>query len=665
MSWFSTAPAILACLGLLFIPGALVVAALGVRRPWYLAVAPLLSITLVAVTAILAPFLGVAWSLLPVSVVTLIVSLAFLGARLLLQRKGVQAEAPALPWQFQKPSRANIVVTIGFLAGSAAIAFQLYKAFDRPDNISQTFDNVFHLNAIRYILDTGNASSLTLSGMTTGDSPPYFYPAAWHGLASLLVQLTGSPISVAVNVLNLCVAATVWTAGCMFLTRTAVGPNAYAISAAGVLAAGFGSFPLLLLDFGVLYPNFLAISMLPAALACVAIFFGISERTGEPGLARYLLAPAAAIGTAIAHPNGLMSLLALSIPILLVSFIRFLLSRYRNGHGHGRTVFMGVGLLAILGVIAVMWNYIRPPAAAATWLPFQTPGQAIGEIITNSAMQRPPAFAVSILLIAGVVVLLRRHQRIWLLGSFGVVAALFVVVSAGPVGLIRDTLTGVWYNDSYRLAALLPVAAVPLAAAGAGWLAGKLQHLWQERSASLAFLPERLTTSRVMVPVVVPLALLGVLLVAQTLPLRASIASAKANYSTTPDSPLVSSDEMALIEELDRIVPPDATIAVNPWTGGAMAFALADRNTTSKHTLTTYTKEVELLNDKLRDASDDPAVCDAAREDNVRYVLDFGTREVHGGNHGFAGLQIPDNTPGFSLLARQGDAKLFQVTACQ
>jgi hypothetical protein len=311
-----------------------------------------------------------------------------------------------------------------------------------------------------------------------------------------------------------------------------------------------------------------------------------------------------------------------------------------------------------------MWKYIRPPAAAATWLPFQTPGQAVGEILTNSAMQRPPAWAVSILLVAGVVVLCRRHKRIWLLGSFAVIAALFIVVSAGPTGWLRNTLTGVWYNDSYRLAALLPVAAVPLAAAGAGWLVGKLQHIWVTQRDSLRFLPGGLRKSRVMVTAVVPLVILAAVLVAQTIPLSASIQSAKVNYSTTPESALVSSDEMALIEELDSFVPADATIAVNPWTGGAMAFAIADRNTTSKHTLTTYTKATELLNDRLREASTDPAVCPAARADNVRYVLDFGTREVHGGNHGFQGLQIPDETPGFELLARHGEAKLFELTAC-
>lgn len=664
MSWFSTVPVVLASLVLLFAPGTLVLAALGLQRWSYLAVAPVLTVSLVAVTAIAAPYAGIGWSPLPVLAATALISGLLFGVRQVSQRRSGSDAAPRARGALRKPAKADIVAAVGFLAGSAAIALQLHRAFGRPENISQTFDNVFHLNAIRYILESGTASSLTVSSMTSGDSPPYFYPAAWHGLASLLVQMTGAQISVAVNILNLCVAATVWTAGCMFLARTVIGPNAYAVAAAGVLAAGFGSFPLLLLDFGVLYPNFLSVSLIPATLACVSVFFGVSDSPGPVGIARFILAPSAAIGVAIAHPNGLMSLLALSIPVLLVSFIGFSLARYRSGRGHRGTFLMGAGLLGILSVVAVMWKYIRPPAEAATWLPFQTPGQAVGEIITNSAMQRSPAWAVSILLIAGVVVLCRRHKRIWLLGSFTLVAALFIVVSAGPNGWLRNTLTGVWYNDSYRLAALLPVAAVPLAAAGAGWLVARIQHIWVTHRDSVNFIPSEIRKSRFLVSAVVPLALLGLLLVAQTVPLAPAIHSAKANYSTTPESALVSSDEMALIKELDDHVPADATIAVNPWTGGAVAFAVADRNTTSKHTLTTYTKATELLNDKFREASTDPAVCTAARADNVGYVLDFGTQEVHGGNHGFVGLQISDATPGFELLAQHGQAKLFKLTAC-
>jgi hypothetical protein len=665
MSWFSTVPFILACLALLFLPGLGVLFALGTRRLHLIAVAPVVTVSMLAVAAIAFPMAGLNWSPGPVAGAIAAFCLVLYAIRWLYNRWNFTG-SPIRRARLSIPgSRYATVALAGFLAGAAAIAFQLYRAFDRPDNISQTFDNVFHLNAIRYVLDTSNASSLTLTGMTNGDNAPYFYPAAWHGLASLLVQLTDAPISVAVNVLNLCIAATVWSTGCMLLTRVTLGPNPYAIAAAGVLSAGFGSFPLLLLDFGVLYPNFLAVSLLPAALSCVAIFFGVCRGDTAHGLARWSLAPIAAVGVAIAHPNGLMSLLALSIPVVLLAFVRFTMVRRSAGHSYRLTVVASLGLVVLLAVIVVMWIYVRPPAAAATWLPIQTPGQAIGEIITNSAMKRPPAYVVSILAAAGIVAVVRRKSSAWLVGSFAVASALFVVVSAWPAGQNRDALTGVWYNDSYRLAALLPVAAVPLAAAGADWFAGRIRSWLPGNRLGRQFLRSRQISTSGALPVILPIVILAALVVVEMQPLRAPVASARANYQTTPDSPLVSSDEMALINELDSFVPADATIAVNPWTGGAVAFALADRNTTSKHTLTTYTKAVELLNDKFRDAASDPEVCAAASADNVRYVLDFGTREVHGGNHGFVGLQIPDDQPGFTLLARVGAAKLFEVTACR
>lgn len=657
MSWFSVLPTALACLLLLFVPGTLLLLALGLRNPAFLAVAPVLTVMVVSVTAIVAPYLGIGWSILPVAAATiLLAAVLFAIGRIPALRPRVRPWRAALAGSPRMPLLAGV----GFFIGALSIAIQLRTAFGRPENISQTFDNVFHLNAIRYILDTGNASSMTLTAMTNGDNPPYFYPAAWHGLASLLIQLTGSPLPAAVNVLNLCVAAVVWTLGCMLLVRSLVGPNKYAVAAAGVLAAGFGSFPILLLDFGVLYPNFLSVSMLPAALACVCIFFGSGQVSHVGPAARFLLAPMAALGVAIAHPNGVMSLFALSVPVLLAAFARLAIARYQAGRPARLTLAAGLGLVATLAIMAVLWKYIRPPAEAAFWQPIQTQGQALGEVLTNSAMQRPVAWAVSVLAVAGLAIMVRRRATAWFTGSFVIVALLFVVVSAGPAGRYRDLLTGVWYNDSYRLAALLPVVGVPLAALGAAWLIERLleQTLRFRTKAATMSAPGFMHSAGPIIALVA----VGLL---QAPPMITPVASAQANYSTTPDSPLVSSDEMAIIQELDYYVPADATVAVNPWTGGAMAFAIADRNTTSKHTLTTYTKATELLNDKFREAATDPSVCAAARAGNVRYLLDFGTREVHGGNHGFKGLQIPDSTPGFKLLDQKGDAKLFQVTACQ
>ncbi len=660
MTWFSTIPLALACLALLFVPGGLVLLALGIRQARYLALAPSLSVGMVSVAGLLAPRAGMAWSLLPVAVVVAVLCALMIALRFIpALRAG--AENTEIGWR--QAHRRLAVPLIGFVAGAGLVAYSLKMVFDRPENISQTFDNVFHLNAIQYILDTKNASSLSLSDMTSGGGPAFFYPAAWHDMASLLVQGTGAEIPVVVNVLNICIAAVVWVSGCMFLTRAIAGRRPLVIGAAGLLSAGFGSFPLLLLDFGVLYPNFLSISLIPGVLGAVAIFLGVAKDSDPSRLQRYYLAPAGSLAVALAHPNGVMSLLALSIPVILGAFVLGLLKRGRSPKALAIAAVSVVGLIVGGFLVVYLWQVIRPPLEAITWGPIQSEGQAIGEIVSNSAMLRPPAWTVSILMIAGLAVLIHRRQSLWAVASFAAVGFLFVVVSGVSDLDFRLAVTGVWYNDSYRLAALLPVMAVPLAAIGAGALA--------EKCASLDFgghrqeLGTNKTVSSYRQPTIIVLVVFGLIGYTQMIPLAASVDSARMSYAEVPDSPLVSSDELAILEKVDALVPEGATIAANPWTGAALAYALADRNTTSKHTLTTYTASEKLINSRLRWAASDPDVCNAVRDLNVGYVLDFGTQGVNGGGAGFPGLEISNPTDGFTLLAQVGDAKLFEVTACR
>lgn len=536
------------------------------------------------------------------------------------------------------------------------VLVELALAFGTPESFSQTFDNVFHLNGVRYILDTGSASSLTMSKMTSGDAAPYFYPAAWHGLAAALVQLTGLPITTAANVLNMAVAAVVWPLGCMVLTRTVAGDRPVAVGAAGILAALFAPFPLLLLDFGVLYPNFLAISMLPAVLAAIAVLFGVARQLEWPPLPRFTLPLVIVPGLALAHPNGFMSLLVLAVPIVLQAYSRYLRDAAHRARHRTAWIAATAGLVAGAVALVVLWTAIRPPEDAAFWGPVQTPRGAVFDLLTNGAIDRPPAIGVSVLMLLGLFVCWRRGGRAWMIAGFLIIAVLYVVVSGTLKGDLRSALTGIWYNDSNRIAALLPLTVLPFAAVGVDSAAAWLRR-WLDRRAAA----QR--------PGVAYAAVCGVLVLAlaasQVPSLRYAIGSARIAYRESDHSLLVTTDEQKVIDQLDRIVPEDAAIAVNPWTGGALAYALANRETTAKHILTANTAAVETLNRSLRDADTDPAVCAALRETNVRYVLDFGSNEVHFGDHPFPGLEHLNNSLAVRLVLAEGGARLYEVTACR
>ena len=276
-------------------------------------------------------------------------------------------------------------------------------------------------------------------------------------------------------------------------------------------------------------------------------------------------------------------------------------------------------------------------------------------------MGAPAAWAVSILMVAGIVACVRQPRLLWVAGSWAVVVALFAVSSATEISDTRMFLSGVWYNDSNRLAAVLPLIAAPLAVLGLNLLLKPLTGtlgtvVGRSRmtrtaaglsSAVLAFLPALL---------LLPLT--------QGKSIDTEIARARANYLTTPESSLVSTDELALLEELDEIVPEDAVIAVNPWTGGALAYALADRETTHKHIFSTSTQAQAVIDASLKEAGETPGVCEAVEATGVDYVLDFGDREVHGGDHPYPGLEGLDTDDDFRLVSSVGDARLYEFVGC-
>ncbi len=657
MSWVQTAPLILVGVVFLLLPGGLAAVGLGLRGLPAIAAAAPLTVAISAVLAVALPFIGIAWSSVAILLGGVALGSVLAGLRRLF-RDPTLAQQWALVPRF---GRHFGWLAASFVVGAGLILVQLAVAFGTPASFSQTFDNVFHLNGVRYILDTGSASSLTMSSMASGGAAPYFYPAAWHGLAAALIQLTGAPLPVGVNVLNMVVAAVMWPLGCMLLTRIVAGNKPVAVASAAVLSGVFSAFPILLLDFGVLYPNFLSVCMLPAALGSVALFFGLGKELSVSPWARFGLPLLLVPGVALAHPNGFMSLLVLSVPVLAQSYWQSYFGAHRTrDRPRGRAVAT-VGLAVFAALFIVLWKFIRPPQDAAFWGPIQSPLRAVLEVVANSPMNRPAAPAISILMLLGLLLSVRYRRNFWILAGFGITAVLFLVVSATPISDFRMRVTGVWYNDSYRLAALLPLTAVPFAALGADAAIAWLRGFWSRAAASDRGGARKGRRALVLACC----ALVAAAAVAFQLPsTAAAIGSARANYEESPDSPLVSTDELAVIERLPGVVPEGSAIAVNPWTGAALAYALADRDTTAKHVLTANSPAVELLNAQLRSADTVPAVCDAVRTTHVHFVLDFGVKEVHGGSHRFPGLEDLEHSTAFRLVLEQGEARLYELTAC-
>ncbi|WP_298182484.1 DUF6541 family protein [Saccharomonospora sp.] len=662
MIWWELAPAVVCTAAIVFLPGYLVARSWAVTGLAALCMAAPVSIGLAAGMAVLGQWVGLAWNISLVAGAA--VTLALVG---LLMR----AVAPkALGLRERKPrslrSRWTLLVHAGALLIPAVLLLRgLTRMIGAPENISQTYDNIFHLNAVRFILDSGSASSLTLGGMYSDGATPSMYPGAWHGLVSLVVQVSGVSIPAAVNAVTLVVGALVWPISCIFLATRATGTRPVPVLFAGALSAVFGTFPYLMVDFGVLYPFFLSLALLPAALALVAMATGVGMRDGTPRwLAALVLVPVA-VGMALAHPSTFLALAVFAVPILVVALVR-----YRRGLAAERKAtlrYYGLILLLLgyLAVGAVLWLRLRPSDAASSWSPVQTIPQAFGEVVAAGLVEQGPTWVAFFLTLVAFYLVTRRRFSWWVFGVYLLAAGLFIMVSAvrGDSPL-RDFLTGVWYNDTRRLAGQLPMIIVVVCTIAATWLFSRSIDALSSRFPALRASSSTSTTSpRVSAVAFVVAAALGV--AGQFSSVNFAIADGMPSYQVHDEAPVLSPDEYALLERLDEHVPPDEKIIANPWTGTALSYAIAGRRTLTPHVGGTIPPEAQFVMDNLDEIDTDPRVCSTIERLNSHYVLDFAGPQVHNRNVFFEGLASPAANPGLTKVDQEGTAAtLYQVTGC-
>lgn len=657
MSWFEYVPAFFAGACVLLLPGFGVGYAFGARGLMLWAGAGPLSVSLIGAAAVLAAAAGIPWSifaLIGVSALALLVGIAL--------RRWVWP-VPSLTGDTRHHSLGWLIPASLVLSGGI-ITVRILTIFESPGNISQTFDNVFHLNAIRFILDSGSASSLTIGNMVDGTGRPGIYPAAWHAFVSLAVQLTGMPIPAVVNVCNVLLGAIIWPAGCVYLTARVVGPSPIPLVVAAIAAAGFSQFPYLLLDFGVLYPLMLATAILPFALALVASALNMANVTSQARLSSAILLATVLPGIALAHPSAVLALLAFGTPWVLKRFIIWNTYIQQKPSRILIRVLPYVALLSFTLSVYVIWKLLRPEAESAFWPPIQSLAQAFGEAVTASGMGRPMPVVLAILTVTGIFVA-ASNKKYWpLLLAFIAAVALYVVVSGMWFGRFRSFLTGGWYNDSYRVAALLPIVTVPMVALGAVWLTELAKKRYKNLDAPLLrALPAQRRSTAIIFGIVIG----GTSFAAATQyqSVWPEISNAAASYRLTDDSKLLSKDERLLLDTVGNHVPANEMVIGNPWTGASLVYALSNRRTLEPHMLGEPSESAQLIEDRLNQLESDPAVCDAVRTLRSYWILDFGTTEVHGGSHPYPGISNLDSRSSFRLVEERGSARLYEVTGCR
>ena len=647
MTWYAYAPSYLMAVAWLIVPGLAVVLVGRMRGFFALAAAPPVSVTLLSVSAIVAQLVGVpfTWVVPAAALVAFLVVAWLFGWWYDRGFHGRRLAFPAAPPAWWAAAALAAVIW----------AWILYNAFQRPDHFAQRFDNMWHLNAIRYIADTGDGSSLTIAHLN--GSGGGFYPAAFHDLAALVMRGNGDHLTAASSAAIMAIATVVWPLSMLFFLRTIFRSSAITTLSVGVLLAAFPAFPLRILDFGPLYPNFLGLSILPLIL-------GIAVQLGRLGIQRWLDTPrgiilglAALPGMMLAHPNAFMMMLLITGVMAIAVAVKVVAGRH--GRWSPRNAALIIAAVAYVALVVVAWPILRPGTPVTSWPPaFDTPSAA-GVVITNATTDGLASWAVSLLMLVGCYAAIRKGLG-WLVAVWAVIAYFFIVAASFPADEYRLMLVGIWYNDFHRFVANLPLVALPVSVIG-------LDHLV---SAVVDRLDARVrwpSYTRVIAGTLVAAALAGCLYVAtqHTEGMRLARIQAWTAYRFDDRSDLITPEEYRFLRQVQQIVPPDAVIANYPADGSGLVYALTGRHVLMPHFYWSSTPGRDTAEENLDEAATDPAVCPILRQENVRYVIDLGGVMLAASQMPeMVGLDELDTAPGFRVVARQGESRLYEITAC-
>ena len=653
-------------------PGLPTVLALRLRPLTTIAATVPTSLVMVAVTAEIGHVLGIPWSFASPLVLGLLVG----GALAVLTRRRARATAPAAEpatapdgadvlqqherdrtapaERFLATARGGaIAVLTGGLLGGGCVLVRALTMMGGINAVNQTYDNVFHLNAVRHILRNADGSAWVVGGLTTLPGNEGYYPAAWHQLVSLVVQLSGQEIVLGSNVVMLLLAVVVWPVGLMALMRTCTTAGPVGWMAAGTLAGITGAFPLSLMYWGIVLPYFLSMSLMPLIVIMVSHLAGLAPRSAQrlSGGQVAVLLPVVCAAIALAHPQGVFVGMVLGLPILVWGTA----ARARDRWAPGLAPRPRLWPLATLTAVALIgsaaaWIELRPSQSSAVWKPNASLKEAIGQAISLAPNHTPTFLPLGlVMLVCAAVVLLLTRSR-WLVAPWLAATAMSIITRSTPEGDLRYLLTGNWYTDNNRTTAIIAVAAIPV-------LALAIEHLL--RLASRRY--PRLDGASGLVAG----ALIAVLVLAMGVLSPGSRVNQSYFEMEWQTSGLLSADERELLERLPEVVPEDAVIATNAWNGSSLAYAISDRQVLNTYMGFQAEPEVHLLNAELDDAQEKPEVCDATEELNVEYALDFGPQEIHGRTATYTGLNEISETGAAEVVLQVGEAKLLRMLPCR
>ncbi|MDO5721661.1 MAG: hypothetical protein Q4P06_03850 [Actinomycetaceae bacterium] len=685
--------------------------AAGEQRWQRLALAPAFTILITTVTAVVSYRWQMPYSILPVVLTTAILVVIFMplrliryGGKLRLGTSSTQEDQPrSLSSRADGEEAGGVVSWAGDLIGSslsktndgftslmiflagigAAIVtiFRIALEIIHPWAPSQTYDAVYHLNVLAAMRAEKIASPWQMNIDTYPDMAG-FYPNGWHQVTSLLIPL-GTDLATLANASALAIIVVIWPISLGTLLWV-VTKNRALVFTAVLLSQSLPQFPQLFFSFGTLYPNLLGFAMLPGLLAMGIDV--ITNRGYKEAILGTIVSCAAVVGLAISHPASLIALALLAPAFIGARISTWWFEERRSSAQTGLKYSLpAFAVAAVVALVVLALSYFafqyQPRLAAmqvhdsAGWLPSQ-PG-LLRATFKAGTLANGVWFTWSFtlswilggLLLVGAWYGLKQPRMHGLIIAHGVASILYIV-SDGDWNLQRRAfLTGMFYTDPMRLAALSAITALPLIAIGVFATAKIVVGRWKARAKDNA---HSVHTRGRLVGTLVALALSF-----QLFPGHFALASQTQSAYLLPKTQgdgtgMLTSDEYKLMRRVAEHVPASDTVLGNPWTGTAYVWALADRQAVYPDMASTgggiYGWRLAKAANQIMEH---PTGCEAVEQRRAYWLLDFGHHYLWNGEDPsrrfefFQGLEGLEEAGYAQVVDQEGEARLLRITHCQ
>ena len=452
--WWGT----LIALFLLIAPGAIIARITQLTWPIAIAVGPALTYGVVALAIIPFGAIGIPWNGWTALATLVVVCVVMIGVQPFLARyRDTEAEARGIA------PRQALTVAAGVLLGALLIMWAAYRGVVHWQSIPSTWDAVWHANTVRFILDTGQASSTHMGELRNVEThQPLYYPSVFHALTAVYCQLTGAAPTTGYTLSS--VAASVWLfpSSAAMLTWQLLRPRtthaAGVAATAAALSASFTSVPYVefgtaampnLAAYGVAIPTFvLVISTLrhrdriPVAVLALAGVFSVHL---SGGFVVILFAGAWWLLEGCWHPMrgrmaDVLTLAAAGVSAGLILAPQF------------------IGVAQQAGIIA---GHAFPS--------FKTVKQGVIDALllhTRHLNDFPTQYGLIVLAGIGMAILL--YKRIWWPPVLWLVLTVATIYSGAPfrnpLGAAIEQFSQFFYNDPRRLSAVVTMLVTPMAA---------------------------------------------------------------------------------------------------------------------------------------------------------------------------------------------------------